>query len=154
MFSVFSFSPVERTIARIQVYNSTINVSCEICGWMQPRIYDHETMDYQCFATWPMMYPGEWTIRDVTLCRGCFELASNASPNINNPEDTIETENTPPLDDDGFWDFDFERGREEEVQEYIPMPERPQLISDILDAILFNADSLFAIEPPSMDPVG
>jgi hypothetical protein len=154
MFSVFSFSPVERTIARIQVYNSTMNVSCEICGWMQPRVYDPDTMDYQSFATWPMMYPGEWAIRDVTLCRSCFELASNSSPNINNPEDMADTENVAPMSDDDFWGFDFERGREDEVQGYVPIQERPQLIRDLLDAVLLNVDALIAIESPSMDPVG
>ena len=156
MYSVFSDMPAERVIGRIQAYYSTIDLSCEICGWVQPQIYDPSIMDYQCFATWPMMYPGEHVIRDVTLCMGCFHLASNASPNINNPEDIVY-DNFGGEDDNVFEGFDFEQGIDEEIREYAPEYVPELQFSDVMAAIVSAmaiAENPVPLEFGSLDPVG
>ena len=133
---------------------------------MQPSEYDPDEMDYQSFATWPMMYPGEWEIRDVTLCRNCFELASSAYPNINSPED-MPNEDTEEYEDEDFEGFDFQESDAADFRLFYgdcdpdedgesvrtPLVERPQVISDILDSVLANIENLISAEPPSMDPV-
>ncbi|NDG64902.1 MAG: hypothetical protein EBY29_15780, partial [Planctomycetes bacterium] len=64
MFDVFGESEEERLTANAATYYSTAHMSCEICGWMQAAVYDPLLMDYQSFATWPMIYPGTQTMSE------------------------------------------------------------------------------------------
>ena len=77
-------------IARIQIYNQSIGVHCEICSWTPPPVYDPATMDYQCFALFPMIMPGAVCFRNVVLCRDCYDVAENAAPSMTNPEDQLD----------------------------------------------------------------
>lgn len=141
MNGLFSPNPVERTIARIMAYNENIGIHCELCAWTPPCIFDPAAMDYQCFATWPMLLPEESHIRDVTLCRDCFEIASDFHPaivgrTIHNPEEDQENE------DSEFDSFDYNQSIfrieniGEEVKEYIPYETSPAMAA-LLKALPF-----------------
>jgi hypothetical protein len=131
MNGLYSSNSAERAIARIMAYNANIGIHCELCAWTPPCFFDPETMDYQCFATWPMLLPEESHIRDVTLCRVCFDIASDFSPaivgKINNPEEEE--------DHDEFEGFDYNYNQSifhienigEEVKEYVPQETTPAM---------------------------
>ena len=156
MFDVFGESEEERLTANAATYYSTAHMSCEICGWMQAAVYDPLLMDYQSFATWPMIYPGEHFTRDVTMCRVCFDRASDATPVVNNPEDEIL------LTDDDFVGFDFSRAAVEDVLSFIPSDGMPQFATtELWDALLIQAIRTNALrqasDPMSLDsrePIG
>jgi len=147
MLDVFGEFEAERLAANEVTYYANAHVSCEICGWMQATIYDRLTMDYQSFATWPMIYPGELFTRDVTMCRVCFDRACDATPNITNPEEEIL------LTDDDFAGFDFDQVAFEDVLAFIPSDSPPRIVTtELWDAILIQAIRTNALRRAS-DPV-
>jgi len=134
MLDVLNDSSAERVAAETAQYYSHAHESCEICGWMQATIYDPLTMDYQSFATWPMIYPGESFTRDVLMCRVCFDRAIDATPSINNPEDEIL------VTDDDFAGFEFDAAAIEDVLSFVPIDNTPQIVTtELWDAILLQA---------------
>jgi hypothetical protein len=56
--------------------------TCEVCGWTPTHM-----SDYQYFTVWPMWLVGEPTIRDVVLCRCCYNNACESVASVHNPED-------------------------------------------------------------------
>ena len=134
MNSLSAPSEMERSAAHILAYTQSVGVACELCCWTPPPIFNPKTMDYQCFATWPMVLPEETHLRDVVLCRDCFEIITSMSPVsnkiVNNPEVDLSDDEE---DHDEFEGFDYNDGIfriesfRDDVKDYIPQETSPAM---------------------------